>query len=244
MNSRKILKKLLAALEIEQAIPEVNQEQKAPDQAPINDQIQNPPEFDCIPFPEAVKKLFPNPWSGGGRCNELFILGPLNNWPCVCLREERPQPNINPDFSVWKINCVGNVEWKKFFNQQFQDGVKNRLCSYVKNQVKSGCLMPSKNWKEYFPIRISEPFNFGELYIIDPKGDEVPILEGIFDTQGGDNPCIVCIKNMLGILERLLRQLEVLLGLGDTDMKNFFKELWLLIGDCLMQAMDEGGPMA
>jgi len=243
MDSRKILKKLLAALEVEQAIPDVNQEEKAPEQAPINDEIQTFPETDCVPFPEAVKYLYRNPWPGGGRCNELLLLGPLTSWPCVCLKAEKHIPNQID----WTITCAKNMDWKRFFNDQFKIGVKNRLCAYVKTMVKNGCLMPAQDWKEYFPIIVSVPFYSGQPDIFTPQGNNIPILEALFDTQNGDNPCIVCLINMMRILELLLKKMQSLLNSeveAWLDVHRLLAELWLLIADCLQQAMEEGGATA
>lgn len=243
MDSRKILKKLLATLEIEQAIPEVNQEEKAPEQAPINDEIQSPPETDCIPFPEAIKKLYPkaSQWSGGDRCNKLLLLGPLTSWPCVCLKGEKPWPILEPNRIDWTITCAKNMDWKRFFNDRLKKNIENRLCDYVKSMVKSGCLLPADGWQKQFPIRISF-LALGQPFIISPTGEEIPLLQLIFDTQNDDNECIVCIKNMMMILEGMLETLAVLLGGDEKDVENFVKDLWLTIAYCFKDAMEEGEP--
>jgi len=245
MDSRKILKKLLAALEIEQAIPEINQEEKAPEQAPINDQIQNPPEFDCIPMKEALPKLFP--WvKDAQKCNSFFLLGPLHLWPCICIKCEKPFPQLYPDRVDCRISCVGNVPWERFFNGDLIKGIEARLCSYVKSMVKSGCLMPNPERKNWLPLRFSRPIWGADPTLLGPNGAEGRFTDIIFDSEGGDNECVVCLKIMMGILDQLLRRIGDLIGgAGAANQINTLLEsLWVAIDVCVEEAIQEGGAIA
>jgi hypothetical protein len=241
MDSRKILKKLLAALEIEQAIPEINQEEKAP----VNDEIQNPPEPECIPMKEALPKLFP--WvKDAQKCNSFFLLGPLHLWPCLYIKCERPFPQLYPDRVDCKVSGAGNLTWDRFFNDNFRKGIEARVCSYIKSMVKSGCLMPNPERKNWLPLRFSRPIWGEDPTLLGPNGAEGRFTDIIFESEGGDNECVVCLKIMMGILDQLLRRIGDLIGGVEqqNQINTFMESLWVAIDVCVQEAIQEGGAIA
>ena len=231
----------MAALEIEQAIPEVNQEEKAP----VNDEIQNPTEFDCIPMKEALPKLFP--WvKDAQKCNSFFLLGPLHLWPCICLKCEKPFPQLEPNRVDCRISCVANITWDGFFNDNFRKGIEARICSYIKSMVKSGCLMPNPERKNWLPLRFRRPISDAYPILLGPNEMDGRFTDIIFQSEGGDNECVVCLQIMMGMLGQLLRRIGEIIGDAKTtkQINEFIESQWVAIDVCVEEAIQEGGARA
>lgn len=215
-----------------------------PEEEPVAEDPVNP-EPECIPMKEALPKLFP--WiKNVQKCNSLFLLGPLHLWPCVCLKCEKPFPQLHPDRVDCRISCVGNLAWNGFFNDNFRKGVEDRVCSYIKSMVKSGCLMPNPKRQDWLPLRFSRPIWGGDPTLLGPNGAEGRFTDIIFESENGDNECVVCLKIMMGMLDQLLRRIADHIGGAEqpNQINTFIESLWVAIDVCVQEAIAEGGAMA
>ena len=211
---------------------------------PEEEDVVNP-EPECIPMKEAIPKLFP--WiKNTQKCNPLFLLGPLHLWPCVCLKCEKPFPQLHPDRVDCRISCAGNVTWDGFYNDNLRKGIEDRLCSYIKSMVKSGCLMPNPKRQDWLPLRFPRPIWEEDPTLLGPNGAEGRFTDIIFESENGDNECVVCLKIMMGILSKLLMRIADTMGAVGSmgHVRIFIESLWVAIDVCVQEAIQEGGAMA
>jgi hypothetical protein len=237
--NRRILDKLIAAMEIQQGAPEINDGVKP---EPTRPEV----ETGCMPFRLAFPKLYPWVHPPTEKCNERLLIEPMAHWPCVCLKGDIPFPTIEPDRWVYKISCVG-VPWNDILTNELAVKSKDKICKYVKLMVRSGCLIPNPKREQWAPLRIVGN-DWANPTVAAQNGDEWYLLRVLFDTQFGDNPCTVCLQNMMAILYGILRQMADASGVDragvDAQIGVFMRALWLHMAECLEEAVQDGGAIA
>ena len=217
-------------------------------------------DLTCRPFSEFLNKLSPPSPSSDPLCNDRGFLGNLNDWPCVCFSEKRRFPGSTTDNRVdVTITCVDSLSENaaKFFKNDgaFVRVLFKRVCEYVTSGIKSGCLSPNpllmteyKNKIRHFRGNI-DPYFGGE-------GNEINVFDGLFDKdhEEDEGNCQICLKNSLSMLELVLRKFKFFFYVAETDLAGsifdkgaydkFWRDLWLEIIACVMNAVEAGGAQA
>ena len=225
-------------------------------------EIQDVVTYDltCRPFSEFLNKLSPPSPSSDPLCNDRGFLGNLNDWPCVCFSEKRRFPGSTTDNRVdVTITCVDSLSENaaKFFKNDgaFVRVLFKRVCEYVTSGIKSGCLSPNPLLMTEYRDKIRNFRGFFYPYF-GGEGNEINVFDGLFDKahEEDDSSCQICLKNNLEMLKLVLRKFQDFFFLAETDLagtifekdayKEFWRDLWLDIIACVMNAVEAGGAQA
>lgn len=212
----------------------------------------------CQPFSEYLREMRP-PFEHDG-CNYTDFLKDIKDFPCISitlveLRELGPI-----------VEFLGRKEMTlEYFRHDgpFVQGVLKGICSYVTNEIKSGCLTPNPKLMNQYRDSIK---NFdtrtdptAPSFKAPDRSKPWPVLAGLFD-QFSNTPevgrCRQCMADNIQVLWNILDNLRRLSrGMGyQDDLKGtifekldgplnekLFRKIWEEIIACTMDAIEPAG---